>query len=91
MNDLLCCDYTEISLLMPLPELPLRYFVLVCFSLVSFPLTKSQVYLRRNNEGEIDSEGKIWAAPYRWGTMVIAYKKSKFQKHKLAPIEVCCL
>ncbi|KAJ4729107.1 putrescine-binding periplasmic protein-related [Melia azedarach] len=48
---------------------------------------KWKVYLRRNNEGEIDSEGKIWAAPYRWGTMVIAYKKSKFQKHKLAPIE----
>ncbi|XP_035541466.1 uncharacterized protein LOC109001092 [Juglans regia] len=48
---------------------------------------KWKVYLRRNSAGEIDSEGKIWAAPYRWGCMVIAYKKSKFQKHKLAPIE----
>ncbi|KAK9286887.1 hypothetical protein L1049_015294 [Liquidambar formosana] len=48
---------------------------------------KWKVYLRRNSEGELDSEGKIWAAPYRWGSMVIAYKKSKFQKHKLAPIE----
>ncbi|XP_011028002.1 PREDICTED: uncharacterized protein LOC105128158 isoform X2 [Populus euphratica] len=48
---------------------------------------KWKVYLRRNHEGEIDPEGEIWAAPYRWGSMVIAYKKSKFQKHKLAPIE----
>ncbi|KAB5564325.1 hypothetical protein DKX38_004379 [Salix brachista] len=48
---------------------------------------KWKVYLRRNHEGEIDPEGEIWAAPYRWGSMVIAYNKSKFQKHKLAPIE----
>ncbi|KAH9753606.1 spermidine/putrescine-binding periplasmic protein [Citrus sinensis] len=48
---------------------------------------KAQVYLRRNDAGEIDPRGKIWAAPYRWGTMVIAYKKSKFRKHNLAPIE----
>ncbi|KAH9753734.1 hypothetical protein KPL71_015185 [Citrus sinensis] len=25
---------------------------------------------------------------HRWGTTVIAYKKSKFRKHNLAPIEV---
>ncbi|KAH9687618.1 spermidine/putrescine-binding periplasmic protein [Citrus sinensis] len=48
---------------------------------------KWQVYLCRNDAGEIDPRGKIWAAPYRWGTMVIAYKKSKFRKHNLAPIE----
>lgn len=46
-----------------------------------------KAYLRRNSEGDIDPDGKIWAAPYRWGCMVIAYKKSKFQKHNLAPIE----
>lgn len=48
---------------------------------------KWKVYLCRNSMGEIDPEGKIWAAPYRWGCMVIAYKKSTFQRHKLAPIE----
>ncbi|KAJ9707630.1 hypothetical protein PVL29_002595 [Vitis rotundifolia] len=48
---------------------------------------KWKVYLRRNSKGELDADGKIWAAPYRWGSMVIAYKKSKFEKHKLAPIE----
>ncbi|XP_059663045.1 uncharacterized protein LOC132308820 isoform X2 [Cornus florida] len=46
-----------------------------------------KVYLRRNSEGKLYSGGKIWAAPYRWGSMVIAYKKSKFQKYNLAPIE----
>lgn len=35
----------------------------------------------------MDPEGDIWAAPYRWGCMVIAYKTNSFQKHKLAPIE----
>lgn len=64
---------------------PFLYFVLV------LSLKKSQVYLRRNSVGEIDPEGKIWAAPYRWGCMVIAYKKSKFQQQKLAPIEVYCV
>lgn len=58
------------------------------FPPIALSLKESQVYLRRNSAGEIDPEGKIWAAPYRWGCMVIAYKKSKFQKHKLAPIEV---
>lgn len=48
---------------------------------------KWKVYLRRNCEGEVDPEGDIWAAPYRWGCMVIAYKTNSFQKHKLAPIE----
>ncbi|KAM7493652.1 hypothetical protein LguiB_028261 [Lonicera macranthoides] len=48
---------------------------------------KWKVYLRRNSEGKLDSEGRIWAAPYRWGSIVIAYKKSKFEKHNLAPIE----
>lgn len=48
---------------------------------------KWKVYLRRNREGEIDPNGDIWAAPYRWGCMVIAYKTNKFRKHKLAPVE----
>ncbi|KAH9716561.1 putrescine-binding periplasmic protein-related [Citrus sinensis] len=42
---------------------------------------------KTNDAGEIDPRGKICAAPYRWGTVVIAYKKSKFRKHNLAPIE----
>ncbi|XP_042505944.1 uncharacterized protein LOC122082445 isoform X3 [Macadamia integrifolia] len=53
----------------------------------SVPPSWLKVYLRRNNNGELYSRGEIWAVPYRWGSMVIAYKKSKFQKHNLAPIE----
>ncbi|XP_010478890.1 PREDICTED: uncharacterized protein LOC104757797 [Camelina sativa] len=46
-----------------------------------------KVYLRRNYAGEKAPDGEMWAVPYRWGTIVIAYKKSKFQNYKLAPIE----
>ncbi|ESQ33686.1 hypothetical protein EUTSA_v10007328mg [Eutrema salsugineum] len=48
---------------------------------------KWKIYLRRNYAGEKAPDGETWAVPYRWGTMVIAYKKSKFQQYKLAPIE----
>ncbi|ONK71624.1 uncharacterized protein A4U43_C04F10620 [Asparagus officinalis] len=48
---------------------------------------KWKVYLCRNDKGELDPNGDIWGAPYRWGTMVIAYKTNKFRKHKLTPIE----
>ncbi|XP_022861204.1 uncharacterized protein LOC111381639 isoform X1 [Olea europaea var. sylvestris] len=48
---------------------------------------KWKVYLRRSCEGKLDSQGRIWAAPYRWGSMVIAYNKKEFRKHNLAPIE----
>ncbi|XP_074283174.1 uncharacterized protein LOC141607718 [Silene latifolia] len=48
---------------------------------------KWKVYLRRNNEGKADPDGRTWAVPYRWGSMVIAYKKSKFDKLGFAPIE----
>lgn len=48
---------------------------------------KWKVFLRRNNDGKIDPKGRIWAVPYRWGSMVIAYKKSKFDNLGLAPIE----
>ncbi|KAI0499723.1 hypothetical protein KFK09_017931 [Dendrobium nobile] len=48
---------------------------------------KWKVHLCRDVKGELDPSGNIWGAPYRWGTMVIAYKKSKFKQHNIAPIE----
>lgn len=48
---------------------------------------KWKVHLRRNRHGNLDPEGDTWASPYRWGSMVIAYKKDKFQMLNLAPIE----
>ncbi|XP_078440495.1 putrescine-binding periplasmic protein-like protein isoform X2 [Wolffia australiana] len=49
--------------------------------------SKWKVFLRRNEKGMIDESGKIWAVPYRWGCMVIAYKKNKFRKYNIAPIK----
>ncbi|EPS65143.1 hypothetical protein M569_09636 [Genlisea aurea] len=47
-----------------------------------------KVYLRRSSDGRLDPRGKIWAVPYRWGSMVIAYNKKEFQRRKLAPVKV---
>ncbi|CAD6259751.1 unnamed protein product [Miscanthus lutarioriparius] len=46
-----------------------------------------KVHLCRNQNGEADPNGTIWGVPYRWGTMVIAYKKNKFKTHNLKPIQ----
>ncbi|WOL17230.1 hypothetical protein Cni_G26019 [Canna indica] len=51
---------------------------------------KWKVHLCRNSKGELDPNGYVWGTPYRWGTMVIAYKKNKFQKHNIRPIEDWC-
>ena len=38
-----------------------------------------QKLVKRDRDGELDENGSIWAAPYRWGTMVIAYREDLFQ------------
>lgn len=38
-----------------------------------------QNLVRRNEQGFIDPQGKIWAAPYRWGSTVIAYNRNKMK------------
>ncbi len=40
---------------------------------------KWQELVKRNNQGYVDSQGKIWAAPYQWGTTLIAYRVDKFK------------
>lgn len=37
-----------------------------------------QKLVRRNDRGQLDPDGKVWAAPYRWGRTIIAYNREKF-------------
>lgn len=39
-----------------------------------------QALVRRNDRGLPDSQGKLWGAPYRWGSTVIVYRKEKFEE-----------
>ncbi|KYC38224.1 polyamine ABC transporter substrate-binding protein [Scytonema hofmannii PCC 7110] len=39
-----------------------------------------QNLVTRNDKGQIDPKGKVWAIPYRWGTTVIVYRRDKFQE-----------
>ncbi|MDZ8033879.1 MAG: extracellular solute-binding protein [Nostoc sp. DedQUE08] len=34
----------------------------------------------RNDQGILDTQGKVWGAPYRWGSTVIVYNRDKLQK-----------
>ncbi|MDJ0510769.1 MAG: extracellular solute-binding protein [Crocosphaera sp.] len=40
---------------------------------------KWQELVKRNNQGYVDTQGKVWAAPYQWGTTLIAYRVDKFK------------
>ena len=44
-----------------------------------------QELVRRNDRGQLDAQGQVWAAPYRWGYTVIAYNKDKFQSLNWKP------
>jgi putative spermidine/putrescine transport system substrate-binding protein len=35
--------------------------------------------MKRDRLGQLDPQGEIWAAPYRWGTLMIAYQPEKFK------------
>ncbi|MEH2232302.1 MAG: extracellular solute-binding protein [Nostoc sp.] len=34
----------------------------------------------RNDRGILDTQGKVWGAPYRWGSTVIVYNREKLRK-----------
>ncbi len=39
-----------------------------------------QKLVTRNDQGIVDAQGKVWAAPYRWGSTVIIYNRDKFKE-----------
>jgi putative spermidine/putrescine transport system substrate-binding protein len=39
-----------------------------------------QQLVKRNDQGDLDENGLIWGAPYRWGSVMIAYREDKFKK-----------
>jgi len=39
----------------------------------------------RNDQGNLDIQGKVWGAPYRWGSTVIVYNRDKFRELGWAP------
>ncbi|MDH6055869.1 extracellular solute-binding protein [Umezakia ovalisporum] len=41
--------------------------------------------VKRDNQGNWDTEGDVWAAPYRWGSTVIVYHREKFQSLDWTP------
>ena len=41
--------------------------------------------VKRNDQGYVDPQGKIWAAPYQWGTTLIAYRVDKFKTLEWQP------
>lgn len=41
--------------------------------------TRWQELVKRNSTGQLDNQGQVWAAPYRWGNTVIAYNRDKFK------------
>lgn len=48
---------------------------------------KWQALLRRDEEGRFNSKGLIWGVPYRWGSMVIAYKNDRLAKNNIPGIK----
>lgn len=42
-----------------------------------------QQLVQRNDQGYLAKEGKIWGAPYRWGSTVIAYQTKQLKKSNI--------
>jgi putative spermidine/putrescine transport system substrate-binding protein len=38
-----------------------------------------QQLVRRDEQGNLDTQGNVWAAPYRWGSTMIVYNRQRFR------------
>ncbi|WP_196514402.1 extracellular solute-binding protein [Nostoc sp. WHI] len=41
----------------------------------------------RNDQGNLDTQGKVWGAPYRWGSTMIVYNRDKFRELGWTPTD----
>ncbi|MEC4817053.1 MAG: extracellular solute-binding protein [Scytonema sp. PMC 1069.18] len=39
-----------------------------------------QELVTRNNQGQVDPQGKVWGVPYRWGSIAIVYRQDKLKE-----------
>ncbi|WP_199318762.1 extracellular solute-binding protein [Leptolyngbya sp. FACHB-541] len=46
-----------------------------------------QALVRRDRQGQLNPEGELWAAPYRWGSAVIAYRIEEFEELGWTPTD----
>ncbi|WP_414545489.1 extracellular solute-binding protein [Nostoc sp. CCY0012] len=44
-----------------------------------------QQLVTRNAQGNLDTQGQVWAAPYRWGSTMIVYHRERLQRLGLTP------
>lgn len=44
-----------------------------------------QTLVTRDRQGQLSQNGEVWAAPYRWGTTVIAYRQDLLQQEGIQP------
>lgn len=44
-----------------------------------------QTLVKRDRQGQPSRDGEIWAAPYRWGTLMLAYHAEQFQSRGWKP------
>ncbi|MDF5711650.1 MAG: extracellular solute-binding protein [Nostoc sp. S4] len=72
----------EQKLIQPLPELQANQ--LKQWSALD---EKWKKLVTRNDQGDLDAQGKIWGAPYRWGSTVIVYNRDKLRQLGWTPTD----
>ena len=46
-----------------------------------------QQFVRRDRQGLLSESGELWAAPYRWGTLMMVYRTEAFQQRGWTPTD----